>query len=103
MEFFNGTTFDEIIDQDVEVFLRTNTPTITAIKDCRTFVRDGQVWIDLMPHVAGKYVMALPEDAGISRNDVDPSVRRYGILVLPNTPQGRMVQSLIDAKKAATN
>src|SRR5208282_2573396 len=83
MDFINGMTLDQVIDKEVDVFLRSGSR-VQAINFCRTFMQDGQVWVDLMPHVAGKYVMPLPDDAGISRNETDLGVARYGIFISPD-------------------
>jgi hypothetical protein len=100
MEFTNGTSLKEITDKDVLVCLKTATRTVSAVEKCHTFIRDGHLWVDLIPRVAGKYVMPLPDDAIIGRNDVDPTVERYGIILSPHTQQGQYVQALIDAKEA---
>jgi hypothetical protein len=98
MEFTNGTTFEELSDTDVMVCLKTSTTKVSAVQKCHTFVRDGHLWVDLIPRVAGKYVMPLSDDAIVGRNDVDPTVEKYGIIISPHTHQGQFVQSLINAK-----
>jgi hypothetical protein len=98
MEFTNGTSLEEITDKDVMVCLKTATMKVSAVEKCHTFVTDGQLWVDLIPRLTGKYVMPLPDDAIIGRNDIDPTVEKYGIIISPHTQQGQFVQSLIDAK-----
>ena len=100
MQFFGGMSLDQLIDKDVDVCIRTSEPTGEMVELCRTFERDGQVWVDLIPKLNRKYVMPLPDDAIVSRNEADLSYGRYGVFISPASKQGQFVKSLIDAKKS---
>lgn len=99
MQFFNGVTLEDIKNKTVDVFLRTDTGTITSAVLCQTFVHDGCLWIDFIPHLHHKYTAPLPDDAVISRNEAELSVGRFGIFVLPTSSAGQLLKSLIDAKQ----
>lgn len=97
VEFFNGTTLEDVINKEVDVFLKGAPPTITAKLFCRTFVRRGRLWLDLLPEIGGKYIAPLPDDAIISRNETELDIGRYAIFLGPTSTAGQMLKSLIEA------
>ncbi|MCE9561860.1 MAG: hypothetical protein K8U57_07385 [Planctomycetes bacterium] len=98
MEFFNGSTLEAITDKDVDIYLRTNSPTIEALLMCRTFQRDGKLWVDFIPKLNHKYAAEIPEDAVVGRNEEELSVGRYGIFIRKDTPAGKLALALLEAK-----
>lgn len=83
MEFCNGTTLRDILDNPVMVVVDAGDgQRMNAIEFCEVFEDDGELFIDFIPQLARQQVAPMPDDAIVSRNDVELSVGRYG-LVLP--------------------
>lgn len=101
LSFFNDTNIDDIIDKDVDVYLKAapGEDHITSATLCRTFVKDGRLWIDSMPTLDRRYIAEVPRDAIISRNDVELSVGRFGVFIDATSEAGRLLYRLIEAKK----
>jgi hypothetical protein len=98
MEFYNNTTLEDVTDKDVDVFLNTDGSMISSLPLCRTFLKDGQLWVDCIPHLEKKYTAPVPDNAMISRNDKALDAGRYGVFVNPATELGRLARHLMDAK-----
>jgi hypothetical protein len=104
MEFFNNTQIEDITDKSVDGFLRTDDPTmIESVPMCETFTLDGQLWIDFMPQLNRKYVAPIPDDAMVSRNEVDLAIGRYAIFLHARSPAGSMLKQLLEAKQKLTD
>jgi hypothetical protein len=105
MEFFNNATYGEIIDRDVDVYVQldssSKTDLISALVLCRTFVRDGALWVDCAPdptHLRRKYTAPVPDDAIVARQDTELDVGKYGIFVPPESELGRLANQLLAAR-----
>jgi hypothetical protein len=83
MEFLEGTSFEEAANKQVLVII-LGLDQIVA----RTFINDGELWVDLVPRFNRKYIAPVPEDAVISRNDENPDAPAIGIFITPTSELG---------------
>ena len=84
MQFLNETTLEEITGKKVGVILRTNAETMDTMT-ADTFLNDGNLFIDCIPALRRKYIVAVPDDAFISRADTPDPPWEFGIFLDPHS------------------
>jgi hypothetical protein len=99
MDFFNGTTLEDFIDKDVHVILTSNTNACDTLPLCYAFIHEGKLCIDLIPQLNRKYVVEVPDDSILSKNDEELSMGRYGIVIREGTVAGRIIRSMLEQKR----
>ena len=102
MQYLDDTTLDEIADKSVGVIIRSNTDLMDTI-NAHTFVSEGNLFIDCLPSLRRKYIVAVPDDATIARAQTPNPPWKFAIFVHPKSDAGRFVKSLLDAKIIASN
>ncbi len=102
MQFLHDTTIEEITGQKVGVILRSNSETLDTIA-ASTFWQDGRLFIDCIPALRRKHVVAMPDDAIVSRSHIPDPPWPYAIFVHPQSEAGRFIKSLLDAKIISNN
>jgi hypothetical protein len=102
MYFFNGVKLNDIIDGEVDVYLKSRNPhLVSTLTSCQVFVEAGQLHVDCLPGADRKHVAPMPEDAVISRNDDRTSTGRIRVFVHATTHLGTVVLELTQAKTPA--
>jgi hypothetical protein len=99
MQFLNGTNLDDFINRDVQVILTSNSNVCDTLPLCRAFLRDGRLWIDLIPQLNQKYAVEVPDDSIFSKNEADLSMGRYGIIIRAETQSGLFIRDLLEQKR----
>lgn len=82
-------------DADVDVFLIYGDDRVCSLALCRTFVRNGRLWMDCAPSLHRRYTAPVPDDVLISRNEVCLTMGRYGVFVPVWSRLGRLVADLV--------
>jgi hypothetical protein len=102
MQFLNNMTIGEIAGQSVTVVIRSNSDQVdTIIGDI--FLKDGRLFIDCIPVFCRKHIVAVPDDAIISRA-VKPGTRwKLGVFVHPQSEAGIFIKSLINRNLISRN
>lgn len=97
MNFLHNTSAEEIAGKEARVILNTNTEKVETIS-AEIFLQDGRLFIDCIPMLRRKHVVAVPEDAIISRAFTDAIRQRYGVFINPESEAGKFIQGLVDAR-----
>lgn len=92
-EFHNGATAENVVDREVQVYIRTDGDHISSMPGCRTYLREGQLWVDCAPPLKRKHVAPLPRGAMLAGSAEDEST---GAFVLAKTELGKLVHRLWD-------
>ena len=100
MEFFNGTSLEDIVGKSIDVYLKSDSDVIDSILFCDLFLRDGIPTIDFLPKFKREYTAPLPSDSVVSRNEVELSVGRYAVFISHLSEAGRLATGLLQAKNA---
>ena len=95
IRFFNQTTLSDVTDADIDVFLIYGDDEVSSLPLCRTFSRNGQLWIDCAPSLHRRYAAPVPDDVLISRNEDCLTTGRYGVFVPVWSRLGRLVADLV--------
>ena len=98
---FKGTTLEEVVGKDMQVFLMTDTPNLSSLPLCQAFILNEKLWIDCAPGLERKYVAPVPDHAIIARNDNSLDTGRYGVFVAASSQLGRLVRRLFELKELA--
>ena len=95
MQFLNDTSVGEIAGQSVTVVVRSNSDQMDTIT-ADVFLKDGRLFIDCIPVLPRKHVVAVPDDAIMSRA-VKPDTRgKFGVFVHPHSEAGLFIKDLIN-------
>jgi hypothetical protein len=102
MQFYNDTSLRDITNKDVSVLIVADGgATIETVENCQTFLDRGRLCVDLIPQFNRKYAAPIPDDAIISRNEIELSLARYGVFVCPQSPLGHLACRLLAVKSGA--
>ena len=102
MKFCNHTSLRDITNKDVSVFIVVDGgATIHAVENCHTFLDHGRLCVDLIPQFDRKYAAPIPDDAIVTRNEIELSLARYGVFVDPQSPLGHLARRLMALKAQA--
>src|SRR5947208_898517 len=88
MQFFNGATLEIVTDKDIDVFVKEGGPNISSLPLCRSFRKDGALWVDCVPALNRKHTAPVPDTAIVSQNNASPDSGRYAVFVEPDTELG---------------
>ena len=99
MRFFNKTTFSDVTDANIDVFLVNADNVVSSLPLCRTFLLDGRLWIDCAPELDRRYTAPVPDDVLISRNENCLAFGRFGVFVPVGSELGNLVANLLDVAK----
>ena len=99
MQFFNNTTLEDIVDRDIDVFLKSSGSMISSLPMCKTFLLENELWIDCVPPLNRKYTAIIPQTAIISRNEQSLDTGRFAVFVDQTTQLGQLVASLMVARQ----
>jgi len=91
LEFHNGATPDNIVDQKVSVYIRQDSPDIASLPDCRIFVQDGKLHVDCAPPLKRRYTAPVPKGAMFARSTEGDDL---AVFVLPSSELARLIQKL---------
>lgn len=100
MKFFNGMTLEAIVDKEVDVYVTNETETCQHFSFCQTYLENGTLWLDCMPAIKRKYVVQVPNEAAVSRNDDALEVGRYAIFLPERTAAAKYIHDIFSAKDA---
>jgi hypothetical protein len=90
-EFHNGATPDNIIDQELDVYIRDSAPVVASMRKCHTFVEEGKLNIDCAPPLNRRYTPIVPNGAMFARSTDDATL---AVFVLPTSELARLIQKL---------
>jgi hypothetical protein len=90
-EFNNGATADNIVDQEIQVYIRTDEENIPSMTGCRTYLSEGQLWVDCAPPLKRTHIAPMPRGAMIARST---DHRKFAAFVRPKTELGLLVTRL---------
>lgn len=99
MQFLNDTSIEQLITHGADVFTVQPSGVSTQVPMCHVFMKDNSPWIDFIPALPRKYTLPIPEDAIISRNEVELSVGRYAIIVTGESVVGQTVINFAATQK----
>ena len=102
MEFLNDTTFGEVCGPGVTIVIQANSDTVDIIT-ADVFLKDGRLFIDCVPVLCRKHIVAVPEDAIISRAAKPGTRWKLGIFIHPESEAGIFIKTLIDENLISRN
>ena len=99
LNFFGGATLERITNQTIDVMISTSPTEMTSAELCKSFVKDGRLWIDMIPGLNRKYVAPMPRDAIIGRNESELSVGRFVVVISRSSEAGILLLQILETKK----
>jgi hypothetical protein len=99
MQFFNGAKLKDFLDTDVHVIVTSDSAINETLPLCHSFVENERFLLDLMPQLAKKYVVEIPEDVAFSKNESELSMGRYGIIIPQSSAAGLVITDMIATKR----
>lgn len=102
MHLLDDITFEEITGKKVGVILRSNSEAFETIS-AETYLSDDRLFLDCVPMLRRKYIIAIPDDTTVVRAQVPNPPWEFGVFIQPNSEAGRFIRSLLDAKIILNN
>ena len=96
IQFYNGATAENVVGQEISVYLKEGKPDISSLPQCRTFLNAGSLWVDCVPPLNRKYAAPVPNDAMISRSS---DGEQLAVFVLPTSALGTLVVKLFKMRE----
>jgi len=91
LDFHNGATPDNVVDQEVSVYIRQEAPEIASLPNCHTFIEDGKLHVDCAPPLKRRYTAPVPNGAMFAHSTDGDDL---GLFVLPSSELARLIQKL---------
>lgn len=82
-DFHNGATPENIVDQRISVYIRSDELEIASMRDCHTFVQDGKLHVDCAPPLNRRYTAPVPNGAMFARSSDDEELAVF----IPSTSE----------------
>jgi len=95
-EFHNGATGENVLGQEIEIHIRSDEDTYSYMPGCRTYLSNGQLWVDCAPPLNRKHIAPMPRGAMISRATDDGQIAAF---VAPRSELGTLVLRLWEEGK----
>ena len=96
IQFNNGATVENVVDQEVSVYLNDGKDDISSLPQCRIFLNTGSLWVDCVPPLNRKYAAPISNDAMIFRSS-DGS--ELAVFVSPASALGDLVLRLFKMRE----
>jgi hypothetical protein len=90
-DFHNGTTPENIVDQEVSVYIRQDAPEIASMPNCRTFIEKCMLHVDCAPPLKRRYTAPVPKDAMFARSTDGDDL---ALFVHPSSELAGLIQKL---------
>ncbi|WP_437186695.1 hypothetical protein SH668x_000044 [Planctomicrobium sp. SH668] len=96
LDFRNGASSENVVDQNVEVYILHNATEIESMPGCRTFVQDKKLHVDCAPPLQRRYTALVPNGAMFARSTQDDAL---GLFVPPSSELASLIRKLFEHEK----
>jgi hypothetical protein len=94
--FHDGVTADNVVDQEIEVYICRGEDTISSLPGCSTYLSNGQLWVDCAPSLNRRHIAPMPRGAILARA---ADSKRLAAFVSPESELGAMVVRLWEEER----